>query len=494
MDCILAIDIGTTNCKAVAFTVDGKNISSLQKGYETISDASGKSEQNPDDVFAVVWALIQESLAQNNAIVAVSFSAAMHSLIAIDAVCKPLTNAILWSDIRAGKQAEQLKNTDIGKLIYSSTGTPVHPMSPLCKIMWLKETMPDVFYQTKKFISLKEYIFFKLFGKYIIDDSIASAMGLFDIKKRVWCNQSLQVAGITEDALSFPVEVTHGEQNLLPEYAQQLAATKPLTFIVGGNDGCLANLGSGVINAGDASLTIGTSGAIRMTIDQPVTDAKQRTFTYLLTKDIFITGGAINNGGITLEWLSQIVTDDATPKQPDQVLQLAESSPAGANHLLFLPYLLGERAPMWDASAKGVLFGLTHQHTKADIARAAMEGICFSLRDVMQAMEEANGEIKTIYASGGFTQSPFWLQMMSDVLGKEIALNDSADASATGAAIIGLYALGYVKNLATAKGMFAVRQRFVPNAANHQTYTSLFTIFQSLYPALKEEFANISKL
>ena len=149
---------------------------------------------------------------------------------------------------------------------------------------------------------------------------------------------------------------------------------------------------------------------------------------------------------------------------------------------------------MWDANAKGVLFGLTHQHTKADIARAAMEGICFSLRDVMQAIEEVNGEIQTIYASGGFTQSPFWLQMMSDVLGKKIALNDSADASATGAAIIGLYALGYIQSLSQVKNLFRVEKAFLPDTSHQKIYTSLFTIFQSLYPRLKEEFAKMNQL
>ncbi len=494
MDFILAIDIGTTNCKAVVFDRDGNAMSSLKKGYETLSDATGKSEQNPDEVFAVVLSLIQESLSQNGAIVAVSFSAAMHSVIAVTADGKPLTHAILWSDTRAVQQAEKLKATEAGTRIYHQTGTPIHPMSPLCKIIWLRETMPAVFQQTSRFISIKEYIFYKLFGKYVVDESIASATGLFNIKEKVWCKEALATAGITEQALSMPVAATHREEHLLPGYSQTFATAKPLAFIVGGNDGCLANLGSGIVAAGDASLTIGTSGAIRMTTDKATVDEKQRTFTYLLTGDIYITGGAINNGGITLEWLSQILTNDATPKEPDALLQLAETAPAGANRLLFLPYLLGERAPMWDAAAKGVLFGLTHQHTKADIARAAVESICFALRDVMQAIEEVNGEIKTIYASGGFTQSPFWLQTMSDVLGKTIVLNNSADASATGAAMVGLYALGYLTSLSQVKDRFAAEKVFTPDASRHQTYTSLFAIFQSLYPKLKDSFVAIGQV
>ena len=490
MDCILAIDMGTTNCKAVVFDVVGNVISSQNKTYETISEAGGKSEQNPTEVLEAVTQLIQESTQKNNNIVAVCFSAAMHSLIAIDEKGKPLTNAILWSDIRAARQAEQLKSTEVGKLIYAKTGTPIHPMSPLCKIIWLKENMPEVFKQTRKFISLKEFVFAQFFGKYIIDYSIASATGLFDVKQKAWCSEALATAGITADALSTPVEVTHSETELLPQYKNWAKTNQPLQFVVGGNDGCLANLGSGVIEHGEASLTVGTSGAIRMTSHEFCVDEQERTFIYLLTKDIYIRGGAINNGGITLEWLSKIVmTEDI-----QELLQTAQTSSPGANRLLFLPYLLGERAPMWDATAKGVLFGLTHQHTKADIARATVEGICFALRDVLQAIEEVNGTITTIYASGGFTKSSFWLQTMSDVLGEEIKLNNSADASATGAAIIGLYALGYIKNLQESKMLFSVQQTFSPDASTRNTYDSLFRIFQSLYLQLKDEFVAINQV
>ena len=494
MDYILAIDIGTTNCKAVTFDRNLQTIHSIKNSYQTITDDSGKSEQNPDEVFAVIVQLIQQSLQKNDNIKAVSFSAAMHSVVAVDAEGKPLTNAILWSDTRATKQAEKLKQSEAGTIIYIKTGTPIHPMSPLCKIIWLKETMPSVFNNTYKFISIKEYVFLKLFGKYIVDYSVASATGLFDITKTNWCEEALQAAAITVDRLSQPVEATHRESDLLPEYKSLFSSKQIIPFIVGGNDGCLANLGSGVISAGDASLTIGTSGAIRMTTNKRQPDVAQRIFTYLLTKDIYISGGAINNGGITLEWLSKTILNDATPKEPDEVLRLAATVPAGADRLLFLPYLLGERAPMWDAAAKGVLFGLTQQHTKAHIARATVEGICFALRDVMHATEETNGTINRIYASGGFTQSSFWLQVMADVLGKEIIINNSADASATGAAMIGMNALGWINDLSATAHFFTPQQTFSPDVSLHKTYTSLFLIFQSLYSKLKDSFVAISNL
>ena len=494
MDYILAIDIGTTNCKAIAFDTNGTPVHTLKNGYKTFSDDTGKSEQSPDEVFGVVIDLIKDSFAEKEDIKAVSFSAAMHSLIAVDEQGNPLTNAILWSDTRADKQAEKLKQSEAGKSIYQNTGVPIHPMSPLCKIIWLKEEHPDIYERTYKFISIKEYIFHKLFNKYIIDDSIASATGLYDIYKKKWCEEALQQAGITPERLSQPIDVMHRESILSPQYKERFGTKENIPFIAGGNDGCLANLGSGVLSSGDASLTIGTSGAIRMTTQQPQRDKEQRLFTYLLTKDIFVTGGAINNGGITLEWLSRILTNDATPKEPDELIQLAETAPAGSDKLLFLPYLLGERAPMWDANAKGVLFGLTQQHTKAHIARATMEGICFAMKDVMTAIEDVNGTIKTIYASGGFTHSSFWLQMMADVLDKTILVNNGADASSTGAAIIALYSLGYIKDFAEMGHSFTIQQTYVPNPDANQVYHSLFTIFQSLYPTLKNLFTAMSHI
>ncbi len=491
MDHILAIDIGTTNCKAITFDCNGQMVLSIKNGYLTYTDDNGKSEQNPDEICDVVLQLIQQSLASTQTIKAVCFSAAMHSLIAVNKDGKPITNAIIWSDTRAAKQAERLKKSETGIIIYHKTGTPVHPMSPLCKIIWLKETMPDIFDKTHKFISIKEYIFFKLFGKYIIDYSIASATGLFDIKKIDWCSEAMQEAGILADTLSKPVDVIHAEKNLLPLY-KYITSGQSVSFVVGGNDGCLANLGSGVINAGDASLTVGTSGAVRMTTKTMRTDEKQRTFTYLLTKNSYISGGAINNGGVTLEWLSRTILHDNTPKEPDELLQLAETAPAGADNLLFLPYLLGERAPMWDATAKGVLFGITQHHTEAHIARAAVEGICFAMRDVLEATEDANGNIKTIFASGGFTQSQFWLQTMADIVNKKIVINNSADASATGAAIIGLYAMKYLTGLSDSTHFFKARKTYYPTASTKEKYDSLFAVFQTLYPKLKDSFAAIN--
>ncbi len=494
MNLILAIDIGTTHCKAITFDEHCRAVHTISATHTTIDDITGQNEQRPDEIAQQVTNLIQQSLQANAGIGGVCFSAAMHSLIAVDKSGQPLTNAITWADTRSAQQAAAIKRSDVGTVIYEKTGTPVHPMSPLCKIVWLRETMPDIFAKTHKFISIKEYLFYKFFGKYIIDHSIASATGLFDNKKLVWCAEALQVAGITPETLSVPVAVTHIEQELTATYSALFKTDMPLRFITGGNDGCLANLGCGAIATGDAALTIGTSGAVRMTGATVKPDKQQRVFTYLLNEQVYITGGAINNGGIVLEWFDKLFSEESEEPDISRVLQLAATAPAGAGGLLFLPYILGERAPMWDAAAKGTFIGLNNQHTKAHLARAAIEGICFAMRSVVQAIEDTNGSIRNLYASGGFIKSAFWLQLLADILGKKIIVNNSADASATGAAIIGFYATGIMKDINGATTFLKAEAIYEPTQNLQKQYDPLYAIFRSLYPALKEAFEKINEM
>jgi gluconokinase len=232
---------------------------------------------------------------------------------------------------------------------------------------------------------------------------------------------------------------------------------------------------------------------VRTTCTTKQTDNAQRLFSYLLTEDIVITGGAINNGGVVLEWFGKMMAGNEKPADFEYWLQEAENAPAGADKLLFLPYILGERAPMWDADAKGVFFGLSSQHTQAHMARAVIEGVCFAMRSVVAAIEDT-GSISNLYASGGFIQSRFWLQLLADILGKKVSINNSADASAAGAAIMGWHALGLLDNLYNAAQFFKTEMIYEPQENIHQQYNALFSIFESLYPKLKDDFHALSRL
>ena len=483
----IAIDIGTTHAKAITVSVNAVVLYSSSVSYPVIETAAGMSEQDPEVLLKSVVKLLQQSVAANrqNNIQCICFSAAMHSLLPVDAQGSPLLNALTWADTRSSKQAADLLHHEHAQEIYHQTGTPIHAMSPLCKISWIRESLPDVFVQTHKFISIKEYIFFRLFGKYLVDYSIASATGLFNIHSLQWNALSLAAAGITAAHLSKPVPVTHMETTLTPAW-RETWALQHIPFIIGANDGCLANLGCGAIHSNELALTIGTSGAVRLVTQQPYAAKLNTVFNYILTDHLYVTGGPTNNGGNIIQWLTQklLFSDDADKNATDSIA-LATTITAGAEGLLFLPYLYGERAPVWDAHAKGAFIGLQHIHTRAHFARAVLEGICYGLYDIFTSLHTLTQEVDIIYASGGFTQSAFWLQMIADIFGMEVAVTDSPDASAMGAVFLGMYALGYLQEPQDAKAFTAIKEKYLPNQETHQLYRLQYETFRQLYARMQ---------
>ncbi len=489
MRLIIAIDIGTTHCKAIIVNEQAKVLQAFKHPVTSIQDDTGKFEQDAESIFQLVLNLLQQCIAvvNENDIACISFSAAMHSIMAIDKNGKILTNAFTWADTQSKAYAQQLKSTAAGQSIYNKTGTPIHAMSPLCKIAWLKNEQPDLFAKTAKFISIKEYIFYRLFGKFIVDYGIASATGMFDIYNLCWYAEALAFAGIDENKLSTVVAATHIETALFAKIKQQLNVKTNIPFVAGGNDGCLANIGCGALNKNEAALTIGTSGAVRVTIPKPLIAKARGLFRYILTDEFYITGGPINNGGIVLQWFAEnfLSTSIDSKENLDTVISIAAKAPPCANGLLFLPYLLGERAPAWDEDARGIFYGLHITHTKEYLTRAVIEGISFSLFQILNAVEKENPGVEKILVSGIPTQSDWWMQLLADMFGKKIILNDTADASAMGAVFIGMYATGIIKNLQEVKLLMQTVKTFQPDKTVHELYQKQFQVYASLYPKFK---------
>ncbi len=497
MPFIIAIDIGTTHCKALTVSEEGKVILSLKKNTNTLLPQHGWVEQNPHEIFEKVNSLIKESIKNigEGNISCISFSAAMHGIMAVDADGKPLTNIITWADVRSEKYAVEIRKSEKAKEIYAATGTPIHPMSPLCKISWIKNEQPEIFAKAAKFISIKEYIFYRLFNTYIIDYSIASATGLFDIVRLCWFEPALHAAGIAKNHLSQPVHVTHLQQNLSTNYLQRLGMNNPIQFVAGGNDGCCANLGCGATGENEMTVTVGTSGAVRRVTKEKKQDTTGKTFTYLLTENNYVSGGATNNGGNILEWFAEKILELPLENNADmaRLESLAGAAPAGSEGLLFLPYLHGERAPVWDASACGVFFGVRSFHTKAHFTRAVFEGMCFALFDIYRLVDAEN-TVEMVYASGGFTQSAFWVQMVANIFSKKIALTNVADASALGAAFLGMLACGQIKNLSEVKKMIDTDKIFYPDSKTSELYKNLYKVYAELYTALKPQMAMLANM
>jgi gluconokinase len=465
----VGIDIGTTATKAVCFDQSGNVIREFAKSYPMYHPKPDWSIQKPGEILRAVLECIQE-ITKGIQPQFISFSAAMQSIIVVDKSGKPITDVILWADNRAHLLAEELKNSEQGEHFYQKTGIPIHPFSPMTKIVWLKKKDKMSFFKADKFISIKEYIWHQLTGEYVIDSSMASGTGLMNIHTLEWESEILDYLEIQESQLSSIVAPTHQSQGLLDGFH----------YILGGGDGVLANLGTGAMEKGRLALSIGTSGAVRLPIVEPFIDSQMRTQCYHLMGNQFLKLGAVNNGAIILQWLKESILK--TDESFEALFEQAKTIPAGSDGLLFVPYLLGERAPIWDASAQGTLLGIRITHNQAHLIRATLEGILFGLFHITEILlpnPEKRKEI-TIMASGGFGKSELWLQMVADIFQMNVIVAETIEASAWGAVLIGF----------TAKGLIIPKQRtgktFLPNRDCKEIYEQSFQKFKRIYPVLKE--------
>ncbi|MDB5989410.1 MAG: gntK [Herbaspirillum sp.] len=496
---MVGVDIGTTSAKAVVFTIAGKIVAQHALQYPLISTAPGMAEQAPPQIYAavleVIGTAVREAKATPDEIAFVSFSAAMHSVIALDAHDALLTNSITWADNRAAEWSQRIRDEFDGHAIYLRTGTPIHPMSPLCKLMWLRHAHADLFARAARFAGIKEYVFFRLFGRWLVDHSIASATGMFNLRQLDWDVDALKLVGVSPAQLSEPVATTYRLQGLPPALAEQLGLRVATPFVIGANDGVLSNLGVDAIHPGQVAVTIGTSGAIRAVVDKPATDASGRTFCYALTEHHWVVGGPVNNGGNVFQWARDVLASNEAELarqsgiDPYEVVtEMAAQVPPGAGGLLFHPYLAGERAPLWNADLRGSFFGLGLHHRKEHMIRAALEGVIFNLSGILPAVEDLIGPAQRIMATGGFAHSALWRQIMADIFDREVLAPESVESSCLGAAVLGLYAMEMVTSLDVVASMVGVTERHLPIAENVAVYAQLRPIFMAIPRKLEQEY------
>ncbi len=403
--CAIGVDIGTTSTKAVAFDARkrkrGDVLAHHAVEYPLETPEPGAAVQDPARIHLAVVAAIRGVVEQVGGmpgdVACVSFSAAMHSVIALDDDGSALTPSITWADNRAAPWARIVNHEHDGLALYRRTGTPIHPMSPLVKLLWLRHAFPTLWKRARRFVGIKEYVLARLCGVYVVDHSIASATGLFNLETRDWDEGALALTGLDPSRLSTLVPTTH--RLAFTDAAPALLGLTAMTpVIVGANDGVLSNLGVGAIDRGSVALTIGTSGAMRTVVDTPQTDPDGRTFCYALTDRHWVVGGPVNNGGIVLRWVRDefAAAETETAKRlgidPYDVLtHIAARVPAGSAGLLFHPFLAGERAPLWNPDLRGSFFGLAMHHRKEHMIRAVLEGVVMNLHTILPAVEALVG-------------------------------------------------------------------------------------------------------
>ena len=500
---MIGVDIGTTSTKAVVFSTNGRLVAHHVVEYPLLTPTPATAEQDPEQIYrAVISAIrnaVQSACIAPNDVACVAFSAAMHSLIAVNDSGTALTRSITWADNRAAAWAERIKTELGGMAIYRRTGTPIHPMSPLAKLAWLRDEQPKVFAAAARFIGIKEYVFYRLFKRYAVDYSIASATGLFNLAELGWDDEALAVAGVVPERLSSLVPTTFHLEGLDPQLATELGIDPGTPFVIGANDGVLSNLGVNAIQPGEVAVTIGTSGAMRTVVDRPATDPTGRTFCYALTERHWVIGGPVNNGGIIFRWVrdEMAAAECETAKRlgidPYEVLtRIAERVAPGSEGLIFHPYLARERAPLWNANLRGSFFGLAMHHHKEHMIRAVLEGVTYNLYSILPAMEVLIGRVRTIKATGGFARSGLWRQMMADVFDREVVVPESFESSCLGAAVLGLYALGHVDSLDVISGMVGATHQHIPIKQNVAVYAQLLPIFLAIPTKLEEEYRKIA--
>lgn len=419
----------------------------------------------------------------------------MHSLLAIDNRNVPLGNAITWADNRGRKEALELRNSQAGSTIYESTGTPVHPMSPLVKIAWIRNNEPRVFKSTAKFLSLKSYIIQQLTGVFMIDLSIASATGLLNIHSREWDNDALAYANITTKQLPELASISNADCKLKRQYQVSLGLTDNTKLIIGSSDGCFATLGAGVLNEHSATITIEDSGAMRVIGTHILKDKAGRLFNYILDDKYYVSGGPTNNGAVVFEWFANQLGDIKTEYEIDSSLrnlfQQAGQVTAGSEGLLFLPYLLGERAPIWNANARGVYFGVNINHERKHFTRATMEGILFEMYSIGKMLME-HRTINSVSVNGSFGTIPLVTQMLADIFNKPMSVTQNVSAVSLGAFLLSATNMGIYANLDEAAKSVHSLNVFAPNSDNHDLYARYYPLFENLTSLLTPSFEELA--
>ncbi|MFD1147030.1 gluconokinase [Saccharothrix hoggarensis] len=469
---VLAIDLGTTATKVIAVDRDAGVVTSAEHGYPMRTTPSGEATHDPVEVWGAALRALREVAAQGHVVRALSLTGALHTLMGLDAAGTPVTPSLSWADNRALEQTARLRGTAEGIALHRATGTPVHTMSPLVKLAWFR----DRGFTAERWCGLKDFVAWKLTGVLATEHSSASASGLMDLVSLDWHPAALAFAGVRPDQLpelrapvdSFPLTLA----------VPGLPAGIPV--VLGGGDGPMANLGVGAVLPGVAAVSLGTSGALRVVRDQPAVDERGRVFCYAIAEGLWVLGGAVSNGGVVAQWASEAFGVELGP-----LLDEAAAVPVGAAGVTALPYLLGERAPWWDADATSAVIGLRREHGRAVITRALVEGVAQQLALVLDAVRSV-ADVHAVRVTGGAFRSDLWATVLASALGLELELADDSEGSGVGAALVGWRALGEIPSLTVAADLVKPVKTIAPDPAAVTHYARARPAIDRLYQALRD--------
>lgn len=495
---IIAHDLGTTGNKASLHDDDARLRASVTVPYPANFASGGIAEQDPRDWWAAVVEATRRLLAGSGAdpasVTGLVVSGQMMGAVLLDASYEPVRPAIIWADTRSAAQADRLSRALGDDAAYRLLGHRINPTYTVEKVMWVRDNEPETWSRVRHVCLAKDYIVQHLTGVLATDRSDASGTNAYDQAAGTWSSAVLAAAEL--DARLFPeiVESTHVVGPLLADVASTLGLPATVRVVMGGGDGPIAAVGSGIVSPEDgAYVCLGTSSWISFASDTPVLDPLMRTFTFNnVVPGSYVPTATMQAGGASVQWIAEALSQD--PNSPDvsrlvaEVETGADGNDLDTDGLYFLPYLLGERSPYWNPDARAAFVGIARHHGRAHLTRAVLEGVAFNLLTCIQAFRESGATIDRIDAVGGGASGDAWLQILADVWGVPVRRRSVVEeANSLGAAVTGAVGLG-LTDFAAARALSEVTAEFVPDSSRHGAYAARHAVFVDAYEHLEPWF------
>lgn len=495
---LIAHDLGTSGNKATLFNVDGSLVESYVYNYDLYVDGTNYAEQEAEDWWEAVKETTKKLVANINPedVLAVSFSGQMMGCLCVDKDGKPLRRSLIWADMRSIEEESEIRSKIDEKEYYKLTGNKISASYSAAKLMWIKKHEPEVYAKTYKVLNAKDYIIEKLTGEFVTDPSDASGTGFFDINNNCWSKELLEIYGLQMNKLPEIISSTAVAGTVTQEAANLTGLAVGTKVICGGGDGVCAAVGSGAVKDGVANCCLGTSSWVSFASKKPVFSPDMITFNFAhIVPGYYVPCGTMQCGGGSLSWIVRELYRDSDKTKSEiyqEVNMLAEESGIGANRLLFLPYLMGERSPRWDPNAKGSFIGFTIEHTRGDMLRAVMEGVAFNLNIILKEFQKNSDGISELNILGGGARNREWCKIFADVFEIPIILpNHLEEATSMGAAVTAGVGCGIYKDFEALSLFIKNNSKFIPNKKNSKKYAEYEALFDESYYALKNIFAEI---
>jgi len=483
----IGIDIGTSAVKLLAMDDTGKVLHTVSRDYPLYMYDNGHSEQDPDDWWAQTVNGLQELCQQlnTNDIAAISFSGQMHGLVLLDENDNVLRRAILWNDQRTQAECDYLNNTIGREVLLDNVANVALTGFTAPKILWVKKHEPEIFAKVKKIMLPKDYIAYKLSGVFATDYSDASGMLLLDVNKQDWSDKLLDIVGVNRQQLAKLYHSYESIGTVTTQASEQTGLPTTVNVVIGGGDQAVGAIGSGIVSGGMCSVSLGTSGVLFVAANRFAVDkspAAIHAFCHATGKYHFM-GVTLCAAGSNKWWVEEILQTTNYPAEQTAINKL------GTNPVYFLPYLSGERTPHNDPLARGAFIGMNTTTTRADMTQAVMEGVTFSLRDILERVRQLGANVQTSRIIGGGAKSPLWCQMTADILRLKVEKIQTGEGPAFGAAILAMVGAGVFANVeeACAK-LITINEAFTPNEDTANLYDNCYPIYKNLYNALKPSF------